>query len=128
MTQNNPWPRTILAGAFVGAALTVEHLLCYDEDAMVQEPEMTLFASNVLGTTTIACGVLLAAETAEEAARHLVIAAIGGAVVLGLRIARRELRRDRALRADAFEILGLSRGVRRHGQPYRGADGTPGRN
>lgn len=128
MSQNSSWPRTILAGAFVGAALTVEHLLCYDEQAMVSEPELTLFASNVLGTTTIACGVLLAAESAEEAARHLVIAAIGGAVVLGLRIARRELRRDRALRAEAYETLGRSRGVRQHGQSYGGADSAPRRN
>lgn len=127
VTQN-PWPRTILAGLFVGAALVAEHALLYDEHAMHDEPELTLFGSNVLGTATIACGVMLAAESAEEAARHLVIAGIGGTVVLGLRIARRELRRDRELRADAHWTLGLSQGVRQHGQPHSRPDRAAGRN
>jgi hypothetical protein len=122
------WPRTILAGLFVGAALVAEHALLYDEQAMEDEPELTLFASNVLGTTTIAAGVMLAAESAEEAARHLVIAALGGAVVLGLRIARRELRLRRTTSAEANQAIGLSRGVRSYGQSYGGRDPSVGRN
>lgn len=127
-TTDNSWPRTILAGAFVGAALVAEHALLYDEQAMTREPELTLFASNVLGTATIAAGVLLAAESAEEAARHLVIAAIGGAVVLTLRIARRETRQRRETSAIAHHAIGVSRGVRQYGQSDSNRDTAAGRN
>lgn len=128
MTQNNTWPRTILAGLFVGAALIAEHALLYDEHAMRDEPELTLFGSNVLGTATIAAGVMLAAENAEEAARHIVIAALGGIVVVGLRIARRETRRRRETTQISYEAIGVSRGVRQYGQPNSDPDRAAGRN
>ncbi len=37
-------------GALVGAALLIEHVLCYDPDVYEQHPERVLFGSNVLGT------------------------------------------------------------------------------
>lgn len=128
MTQHSSWARTLLAGAFVGAALVAEHRMLYDEQTMIDEPELTLFASNVLGTATIACGVLLAAESAEEAARHLVIAGIAGSVVLALRIARRELRRGSETSRIANQAIGMSRGVRQYGQPHGSPDRAAGRN
>lgn len=130
MTQpsDNPWPRTILAGAFVGAALVAEHALLYDERAMRDEPELALFGSNILGTATIAAGVLLAAPTMEEAARHIVIASIGGAVVLALRIIRRETRRGREITQIAHQAIGVGRGVRTYGQPDLHRDAAAGRN
>jgi hypothetical protein len=121
MTKPYNWTRTILAGAAVGAALTIEHLLCYDADESIREPELTLLASNVLGTCTIAAGVMLAAPTAEEIARHLTIAAIGGAIVVGLRVARRTQRRSSTAHYLAGHGAGQIHGARTYGAAYNGA-------
>lgn len=128
MTQieSNSWPRTLLAAAFVGAALVAEHAVLYDEQAMRDEPELTLFASNVLGVATIGGGVLLAAPDLEEAARFITIAGIAGSVVVTLRIIRRELRRRREASQVSYQAIGVSRGVRQYGQPYSRRDPAAG--
>ena len=121
MTNADDWLRTLRAGAAVGAALVIEHQLFYDADAYAREPELVLFASNALGTATIAAGVALAAHDAGEVARHLTIAALGGATVLFIRLIRRELRMRGDSQYYAGHAAGQIEGIETHDQAYRRA-------
>lgn len=128
MTSQSHWNRTIAAGIFVGLLLFVEHLLFYKEDDFKKEPELVLLGSNVLGTITIAAGVALAARDPEEAPRHITIAAIGGSLVVFLRIARRTLRHSYEFRTLADQAIGQVLGARTYGRAYRNAADAADRN
>lgn len=102
----------------VGALLTIEHLLCYRKEDFEREPELVLLGSNVLGTATIACGVAVAAKSADEVARHITVAAVGGSVVIVLRVARRLLRHNNTMQNLAGHGIGLIDGVLGNDQTY----------
>lgn len=127
MTSSVDWDRVRLAGIVTGVALLAEHVICYDEDAYKKNPRRELLMSNVLGTLTIAAGVALSGAPAEETARHITIAVIGGAFVLAIRTFREQQANDRFWRGVAQRAIGFSKGVRtdvwpdqRSTPPYRG--------
>jgi hypothetical protein len=116
-----------MAGLATGLALLVEHVICYDEDAHKKRPNQVLFNSNALGVSTIAAGCALSGAPAEETARLLTIAAIGGVFVFVIRAVREYQSGDRFWRAIGERAIGYSKGVRDHGRadqrpapPYRG--------
>lgn len=117
--ETDGWRRAIFAGILVGAALAIEHLVCYREEDFEQEPELVLLGSNVLGTATIAVGVAIAARSADEIARHITVAAVGGIVVIVLRIVRRFLRFGRHLHYEAGHGAGQIEGALSYDQTFR---------
>lgn len=118
LVTTNPdtdWTRTLIAGGFVGAALTVQTLIFYDPEEHKKNPKAVLRMSNILGTLTIAAGIIVSGAPSKEIARHIVIAAIGGGFVIAVDAIRHRQEQDRELRAGAHEAIGRSEGVRNSG-------------
>ena len=127
MTSSVDWNRVRMAGLITGLALLAEHVICYDPDAHKKSPNRVLLNSNTMGTLTIAAGIALSGAPAEETARHLTIAVIGGAFVYAIRGYREHQINDRFWRGIAERAIGFSKGVRADGwpdqrptPPYRG--------
>lgn len=115
MTSENEWTRTLFAGLVVGAALTIEHLLCYDEEEHRRSPQLVLVTSNIIGTLTIAAGIAVSGAPPKEIVRHITVAAVGGAFVVAIRAIRHQQEEDRKLRGNAHEAIGRSEGARNSG-------------
>lgn len=115
------WTTSILAGTAAGCVLLIEHLIFYDPEAARDEPELTMWGSNVIGTATIGAAVVacaLADGRPEEAVRHAVIVGVCGAVVSLLRLTRRDLRRRQELNEAAGHGAGMIEGARRYDRAY----------
>lgn len=121
---SDEWKRTLLAGAWGGAALTIEHLTLYDADAARDEPELTLFLSNVLGVgtlETVRAIVAVREGRYDEAARSITIAVEAGLVVAMIRLIRRSLRIYAETHTAAGHAAGLIDGAQIHDRAYRRA-------
>lgn len=99
--------RLYRAGAYVGGALLIEHLLCYDPEQFASdgEGEAVLLGSNVLGVLTIAIGYGYAKRSVRATLELITIAIVGGSVVVGIRYARRGQRIGRAVNFLAGRII-----------------------
>lgn len=92
---NDEWTRTLRAGLGAGIALALEHLALYDPAAWREEPEITLFMSNVLGVGTLETAraiVAIREQRYDDAARSAVMVVEAGVVVVVIRLVRRALR------------------------------------
>lgn len=97
--------RLYRAGGLAGAALLIEHVLCYDPDEHKKKPELVLFLSNALGVITIACAYGYAKRSVVAALEVFTVGLIGGAVVVGIRYGRYVQRIDRTVNYLAGQVI-----------------------
>lgn len=97
--------RLYRAGAYAGAALLVEHLVCYDPDEHTKRPELVLALSNVLGVLTLTIAYGYAKRSWRAGLELFTIALVAGAVVVGIRFARYNQRIGRAVDFLAGRII-----------------------
>lgn len=110
--------RLYRAGALAGAALLIEHLICYDPDEHTQHPERVLLGSNVLGVLTLIVAYAYAKRSWRAGLELFTVALIAGAVVAGIRYARHNQRIDRAVHFLAGRIIERVKEARDDDQGY----------
>lgn len=112
--------RLYRAGALAGAALLIEHLACYDPAQFRDdgEGEAVLAGSNILGVLTLIVAYGYAKRSWRAALELFTIALIAGAVVIGIRYARRTQRLDRFVHFLAGKIEERIEEAQRDDQGY----------